>query len=267
MQGLKKTLLFCLLLLIPATATALTFPQPEGYVNDFAGVIREPVRTQLANILTQFEKQTGNEIAVATVRSLENEPIENYAVEMYSAWGIGKKGLDNGALLLVAPNDRKVRIEVGYGLEPYINDALAGRIIRATMIPHFKSGDYSLGILNGTLELVTTIARKTNIEFDAVAAGNIPPETIIYHLDGPPEKRSSIFGNLLKIAFAIFIILLFIKNPWFALLMLSSFGGNGRHSGSFRGGFGGGSFRGGFGGGFSGFGGGSSGGGGASGSW
>lgn len=256
MQVIKKLAILAVFLALPAFAIAENFPKPSGFVNDFANIINSQTRTQLGSILTQFEKATGNEITVATIQSLNNEPVENYAVAMYKDWGIGKKGSDNGALILVAPNDRQMRIEVGYGLEPYINDALAGRIIRDTMLPHFRQGDFSLGILNGAVELVATIAKKTNVEFDAISAGSISPETQIYHVNNRPQKETSLIAKIFKIIFIIFIILLFIKNPWAAMLILSSFGG-GR----------GGSFRGGFGGGFSGFGGGISGGGGASGRW
>src|SRR2546430_4392626 len=94
------------------------YPSPQGYVTDAAGVLDPSSKAQLESHLAEFERQTSNEIAVATVPSLEGETIETYAVELFKRWGVGKKGKDNGILLLVAPNDRKVRIEVGYGLEP-----------------------------------------------------------------------------------------------------------------------------------------------------
>ncbi len=260
MQGINKILAVLLLLALPSFAAAANFPKPTGFVNDFAGVINQSEKTQLTNIITQFEKETGNEIAVATVPSLGGEPIENYAVGMFKEWGIGKKGKDTGLLLLVAPTDRRVRIEVGYGLEPYINDALAGRIIRDTMVPHFKDGDFSGGILNGVVELTTVIAKKTEVKFDPIAAGQISSSDIkIYHLGEASAKKQEapLIVKILQIIFVIVVVIIFIKNPWAALFILSSVGGGGR----------GGSFRGGFGGGFGGFGGGSSGGGGASSSW
>jgi len=256
MQAIKKTALILLFLVVPSLASALTFPKPVGFVNDFANIIDPQTRVRLDSMLTQFKKATANEIVVAPVQTLDNEPIENYAVAMFKDWGVGPAREDNGILILVAPNDRQIRIEVGYGLEPYINDALAGRIVRDTMIPHFRDGNFSLGILNGAVEVVSTVAKKTEVEFDALAAGNISPATPIYSLQEGPEKKESLAGKIFKVIFIVFIVLLFIKNPWAALFILSSFGG-GR----------GGSFRGGFGGGFSGFGGGMSGGGGASGRW
>jgi uncharacterized protein len=225
-------------------------------VNDFAGIIDNTSKTQLTNIITQFDKTSKNELAVVTVPSLEGEPIENYAVALFKKWGIGKKNEDNGLLLLVAPNDKEVRIEVGYGLEPYINDAVAGRIIRDTMIPHFRNGHFGLGIVNGVVELTGIIAKKAGFEFDPIAAGSLDAGHI-YHIDNAPEQKESLFAKIFKIIIIVFFVLLFIKNPWAALFILSSFSGGNR----------GGSFRGGFGGGFSGFGGGMSGGGGASGRW
>lgn len=257
MQGLKKCLL-AIIAVVPlfiSTAYAAEYPAPVGYVNDFANVISAPVKTQLSNIITQFEKTSGNEIVVATIPSLQGEPVDNYAVNLFKKWGVGKKGQDNGLLLLIAPNDREIRIEVGYGLEPYINDALAGRIIRDTMIPHFRENDLSSGILNGVVEATSIIAKKTEIPFDAIAAGSISPDTEIYQVQNVNVKKTSLAEKIFKVVLIIIFIIFFIKNPWAALFIFSNLGR------------GGGSFRGGFGGGFSGFGGGMSGGGGASGRW
>lgn len=235
-------------------AEVAIIPTAQGFVNDLAFVLDTKTSGQITNVLTQFKKETGNEVAVLTLKSLEGGSIEDFTVRQYKEWGIGEKGKDNGALVLVVTNDREMRIEVGYGLEPYINDALAGRIIRETMIPHFREGNFSLGILNGVVELVSIIANKTGVEFDAQAAGSISAEEL-YHVRRIGMPDSPII-KIIKILALIFIILLFIKNPWAALFILSNMAG-GR----------GGSFRGGFGGGFGGFGGGLSGGGGASGRW
>ncbi len=259
MQVIKKLALLAGLLLLPEIALSANYPAPTGVVNDFAGIISSNARVQLTNIIEQFKNISANEIAVATVVSLENEPIENYAVGLFQAWGIGRKEKDNGLLLLVAPNERQIRIEVGYGLEGYINDALAGRIIRATIVPHFKAGDFSTGILNGIIGITEVIAKKENLEFDALAAGKISPDTKIYSLGNAPiAKKESKTSTVIKIIVLIAFIAFFIKNPW-AFIFFSGFGGGGRFGGSSRGGFGGGSF--------GGFGGGMSGGGGASGRW
>jgi uncharacterized protein len=245
--------MMALLLGLLSPAFAAPLPQPVGFINDFAGILTPETSSQLTNIATSLEKATDIELAVATIKSLDGDPIEDYAVRLFQAWGIGKKGQDNGVLVLVAPIDRSVRIEVGYGLEPLMNDALAGRIIRDTMIPHFKAGDFGLGILNGVVELTSTIAKRGGFEFDPIKAASIDAENF-YHVDYS-KREASTLSKIFKVIFIIIVILFFIKNPWAALLIFSNFSG------------GGGSFRGGFGGGFGGFGGGLSGGGGSSGRW
>jgi uncharacterized protein len=133
---------------LPASVRA-EFPQPQGRVNDFAAVLDEATRTELASLISEAEAASSAEIAVVTVVSLDGMSVEEYASELFAAWGIGKKGVDNGVLVLVAPKDRTMRIEVGYGLEPVLPDSLAGSIIRSEFLPAFKEGDYRAGILKG----------------------------------------------------------------------------------------------------------------------
>jgi uncharacterized protein len=148
---------------IPATALIVgilsqgviaSFPAPAGRVNDFAGVLDAAARTQVETIVREAERITSAEIAVATVSSLDGMSVEEYANKLFHFWGIGKKDRDNGVLVLVAPNERKVRIEVGYGLEPILPDGLAGEIIRTEILPRFRENDYS----GGTLAAITRIA-------------------------------------------------------------------------------------------------------------
>ncbi|MFA5812883.1 MAG: TPM domain-containing protein, partial [bacterium] len=157
------------LILIPIKAAA-AFPAPTGFVNDFAGVISPATRQHLEGMLSSFERASGNEIAVATIPSLDGGSVEDVAVGLYKAWGIGKKSKDNGVLFLIVPNEHKMRIEVGYGLEGSINDALAGRIMDEAVIPRFKSGDMDAGIAAGVLAIVKTISSKEGLAFDADAA-------------------------------------------------------------------------------------------------
>src|SRR5512139_1419313 len=137
------------ILLITSTVAGQTFPEPQGFVNDFAGMMSSGARTELEEELVNFEKETSVEIAVATVNSLEGLTVEDYAVRLFEAWGIGKKDKDNGVLLLVSKEERKVRIEVGYGLEPVITDGRAGRILDDEVVPEFREGNYEQGIING----------------------------------------------------------------------------------------------------------------------
>lgn len=155
----KLTLLLFIftLYLLPLTSSfAVSYPSPQGYVSDYTDTLSQEFKTNLDNNLKQFEEKTTNEIAVVMINSLEGDTIENYAVRLFEQWKIGKKEKDNGLLLLIAKNDRKLRIEVGYGLEPQLTDAQAGDIIRNTISPEFKKGDYQTGILNG----VTMIEKK-----------------------------------------------------------------------------------------------------------
>lgn len=120
--------------------------KPQGFVNDFAGMFSPPFRASLEQDLQNFETQTSAEISVVTVNSLEGNSIEDYAATLFEQWGIGKKTKNNGVLLLIAKEERKARIEVGYGSEPYITDGRAGRIIRTIITPNFKKRAYDEGV-------------------------------------------------------------------------------------------------------------------------
>lgn len=147
MRIFKFLALFLLgLILVTLPILAYDFPQPAGYVNDFAGMLSSNFRQSLEQELQDFEEETSAEIAVVTIDSLEGGSIEDYAVRLFEDWKIGKKGEDNGVLVLVAKEDRKMRIEVGYGLEPVITDGRAGRIIREQMRDAFRQEDYDQGI-------------------------------------------------------------------------------------------------------------------------
>jgi len=151
---MKRFLGAALLALALALATAwpalaITYPRPQGYVSDFAYLIPPSSQAALEADLAQLEKDTAAEVAVVTITSLDGDTIEGYAAGLFQAWGIGKKDQDNGVLFIVALSERKARIEVGYGLEPVITAGRAGRILDDRVIPQFKNGDYSTGILQG----------------------------------------------------------------------------------------------------------------------
>lgn len=156
---LATALLFALCL----SATAQTFPELTGRVVDQAGILRPEDRLALDQKLKAHEEKTSDQVVVATVRSLEGVPIEDYANRLYRAWKLGTKDKNNGALLLVAPSDRKVRIEVGYGVEGALTDALTGIIIRTAIAPRFKVGDFAGGInagIDGMLAVLTGDAEE-----------------------------------------------------------------------------------------------------------
>jgi uncharacterized protein len=237
------TLLLCIFSL-SATVMAL---RPSGYVTDDAAVIDARTRENLEHLLGELERKTSAQIAVVTVKSLDNQPIETVANELFTQWGIGQKGKDNGILFLIAPQERHLRIEVGYGLEGVLPDGLVGRIRDEMILPYFKVGLTSQGVWEGTITLAHTIAVSHQVELNSVAH----KPTI-----STPKREPNWKDALFIIFFTVLFMVVLIKNPWLALFFLM---GSRRRGGMGGGGFGGG--------GFGGFGGGRSGGGGVSGRW
>jgi uncharacterized protein len=270
--SLKSFVIFSALLLLAGAALAedLKKIQPVGYVTDLAGAIQPETKARLEALCTELEQKTGAQLAIVTVHSLEGQSVENYAVDLYKHLGVGSKQDNHGVLLLVSPDERKYRIEVGYGLEPVINDARAGDSGRA-MVPFLRTGDFSSAIETAAWQLAKYIADDKG----ATLTGQPPPRA------APRSHGSQGSGGIpfwLIIGVFIFIWLLGSGSGrggggglWWLLPLLTSGMGGGRRGGWDSGGsgWGGGGFGGGGGGGggFGGFGGGSSGGGGASGSW
>ncbi len=148
----RKLFLTLFFLVFPVVSFGYYNPGvPVGFVNDYAGVLSSDQKVQLETKLSAFEKESSNEISVVTIKSLQGDTIENFAEKLFAEWGIGKTGRDNGVLLLVAIEDRKMRIEVGYGLEGVLTDAQSYSIVKNTLTPAFKQGDY-LGGINGAVD-------------------------------------------------------------------------------------------------------------------
>ena len=172
---MKKVVLFLLFLFFlfaikPVFAD--TYPPATGFVNDFANILTADQKSELENNLSNFERQTGNEISVAIVKDLGGNTVDNYAVGLLEQWKIGKKDKDNGLLFLIAVNDRKYKFEVGYGLEPFLTDAKTGDIGRKIVTPAFKAGNYYQGI-KGSVDAMEKIlsgqevpAPKPSVKFD-----------------------------------------------------------------------------------------------------
>ena len=135
-----------------------TLPEPKGFVNDFAGILSDKEEKSLEATLVQYEEQTSNEIAVVTVKSLGGKSVEDYTMALAEKWQVGKEGKDNGVIILVAQEEKKIRIEVGYGLEPVLTDLTAKQIIDNEMTPRFKQDDFSGGIENATKAVMAVIA-------------------------------------------------------------------------------------------------------------
>jgi uncharacterized protein len=272
---LRRTILTWCVTGIVLTVSAVTRAddfknfQPRGYVMDRAGIISRENKAQLEALCSEVEQKTGAQLAIVTVKSLDGNEIQPYANELFKQLGIGKKKEDNGVMLLVAPNDRKYWTEVGYGLEPVINDARAGDAGRL-MVPYFRQGDYSGGITAAAWQLAKYIADDMGVT-----------------LTGAPQFRQAPPGNSNHDSSGTFWLLVIFGVLFFRVLAKAFRGTSGRGggggmgtglligsilgsmSGRGRGGWSSGSGGGGWGGGggFGGFGGGMSGGGGAGGSW
>ena len=268
----RRLLLYCLLilcLLSGSTSAGTSLPKPEGWVTDLAGLLDTSAKNRLEQLLTEVNRKTDVEIAVVTIPTLGGQTVEEIAVELFAAWGIGKKGKDEGLLLLIAPKERRLRIEVGYGLEAAIPDGLAGEIIRNTITPRFREGRFSQGIEAGIARIVDIVAQYKQ-------SPPLSPESPRVRAAVPEQDT----GRWRLISQATPILLFFL-----VLVGLTAVGmtreRSWRHRGSRRfrdaviwfpvgpysGGWSGGGFGSSGSGGFGGFGGGSSGGGGASGSW
>lgn len=234
-------------------------PAPVGYVNDHAGILDETARARLESFLDQLERKTGVQFAVLTVRSTAPLSPMEYKVRVFERWGIGKRGEDQGLLMLVALEEHDVRFETGYGLEGTLPDGLQSRIFREQMAPRLRAGDYAGGITAGVLACAQRIAAEKGVALEWNGS------TLRYD-GGRSESRSLPFWALLLV----FIVL---------VAALSAARGSVRRRGGWGwmgpggyggwgGGFGGGLGGGGFGGrSFGGFGGGASGGGGGGGRW
>jgi uncharacterized protein len=279
MTSLRRWLgLLALLMLFTAPAAAQDLPpRPQGPIYDQADMLPADQEAALDQRLREFDARTGNAVIVATVDNLQGDTIEDYAQKLYAAWGIGGAERDTGVLLLVAKQERKMRIEVGYGLTPYITDILSGRIIRDDITPHFKQGDFPGGITAGVDALVTQLSKSPE-DAKAVAEAAAAAEKNRGHSSGGGFPVG-------MIAWIVFMLIFFVLPSlsrrrgqryrgggmgstvgnillWSALNAASNSGRGGGWGGGGGGGFGGGG-----GGGFGGFGGGMSGGGGASGGW
>jgi uncharacterized protein len=225
--------------------------KPQGAVNDYAGVIDSQSRQAIAALSDELRAKTGAFLVVATVKSLEGGAIDDFANRLFERWGIGQKGEDKGLLILAAIEDRQYRIEVGYGLEGAVPDALAGRIGRELLIANFRQGRYGQGLTAAATFIAERIADDAGVEL-----GGLPPVHKRQSLGGAEEF--SLGEKIFQLIMLVVVVLFFIRHPFLALLLLS--GGRGGGGGGFSGGgFGGG--------GMGGFGGGMSGGGGASGGW
>ena len=161
-QATLAVLILGSLALVP-DASGRTWPKPQGYVSDFAGIVDPASRDSIEALAGELREKTGAELAVATLPDLGGEEIEPVAVDLFEKWGIGKKGKDEGVLILLASKERRVRIEVGYGLEGILPDGLCGSIIRRVMAPELAAGNIGRGLLRGAAAVAGVIARDRGV--------------------------------------------------------------------------------------------------------
>ncbi len=257
-RSLRKTLSVLVLASAIAAFGSPQAPQnlrPQGYVNDFAGVVDAAWKQRLERLATDVEQKTGAQVAVVTVRSLEGEPIEDFTNRLFIAWGVGNKKDNKGVLLLLSIQDRRSRLEVGYGLEPIIPDGYAGSVVRE-MRPPLREGHYGEALYAGAYTVASRIAEKSGVRLGEQYAPSPQPAEPAY---------SGQYPWWLWLGAAGFLI-------WAVLSLFGSSKRRGRRYAwsGWAGGpssFGGFESSGGGGGGFGGFGGGDSGGGGASSDW
>ena len=277
--GMTIWMVVALFLIIAAPAAAQTFPQLTGRVVDQANLLSPQQELDLAGKLEALDKQTGRQFVIATVNSLEGRTIEDYGYRLGRHWKIGDEKRDDGVLLLVAPNEKKVRIETGYGARVFLTDAVSSVIIRESILPRFKAGDMGGGIVAGADQIIKMMS--LSLEEAQRQAGAAAQRE---------KARDESGSGLIPVAFwlmiAVFVLLSMFRrasgrryrrrrrggggvDPWIVLWGLNELSQASRRGGGWGGGGGFGGFGGGGGGGFGGFsgGGGSFGGGGASGGW
>ncbi|MBP7737481.1 MAG: TPM domain-containing protein [Spirochaetes bacterium] len=279
-KSIVRLLALACLVALPLGALGLDVPVLKARVNDYANMLSHATVSSLEEKLADFERKESTQIAVLTIPSLQGEVIEEFSMKVAEKWKIGQKKLDNGVILLIAKEDRKLRIEVGYGLEGKLTDLRAGRIIDRIITPSFKAGDYDKGVTDGVNAIMETV-RGEYSAVDARAAEKegsdpssmITPMIFVLFFIGIIGKIKRILGGIAGaviipivalVVYGLKLFILFLVPGGFliglimpsvmTLMMMMGFGGGGRSGG----GSGGGGFSGG---------GGSFGGGGASGGW
>ncbi len=245
---MKRWLIYFILLLqcffaACATAAPQIPPKPTAaagiYVQDYAQVLSAEDKRRLLSIGQELDNKTTVQLAVVTVKTLDGQPIEDYALSILREWGIGSKEKNNGALIVVAVQDRRSRIEVGYGLEGLLSDGLTGRIQDQAMIPYFRKGNYAVGIVNGYAVTASLIAKDAGVQLTSINSEQIavPAKTT--------NNTDQEYPFWLKLLIGAGIVLLLIIDNLFLggvlTQMLFFMFLRGRGGGGGRGGFGGGS--------------------------
>jgi uncharacterized protein len=237
-----KKLILLFVLLLSYTLFATEYPKPVGYVNDFANVMTADQKGKLESVLSNYEKQTSVEISIVTIQSLDGQDIEEYTNELASQWGVGKKDSDNGIVILNSIGDRKIRVEVGYGLEGLVTDAYSNQLIDDVLVPELKNSKYS----DAYNLAVSALMRKL---------GDSPDELAKRKLEAEQNSGHSVWFWIFVIGGAIVVLIIIIvmidDYTGGGIAFTSDYGGGSDSSwgsssgGSDFGGFGGGGFGGG----------------------
>jgi len=226
MQTTLRVVLIAAIIVAANIVAATNVPFLTGRVTDNAETISEPMRKSLTERLKAHEDRTGNQIAVLTIPSLDGESIEEYAEAVFREWKLGQKGKDNGILVVVALNDHRMRIEVGYGLEETLTDLLAGRIIQNVMTPKFKTGDYDGGIDAGVSAIIELLENGKAPDFDSTA-GSKTKTSSSSGIDAPdmPLTERILFGAFIFGIIGLFTVIgvLTPGGGWFLYFFLIPF--------------------------------------------
>jgi len=242
---------FIVLVVVCLIATAVygtdNFPRPVGAVNDFARVISERYVQSMESLAREVLEKTGTSVVVVTMKEIGGSDPADYSNRLYEAWGIGKKGEDKGVLIFLAVQEKRIRIETGYGVEGILPDGLVGNILDQYVVPYLKQGDYSRGLSNAMVAVSSVIAKDAGVSLSGAPQMGRQPVS---------KKKGGSTFSLIMLLIVMFLLLGTRQGrrmlPYILLMLMM--GGRGGGGGGGFGGFGGGGF-GGFGGGMSGGGG------------
>jgi len=207
----------CLILLLPSVLQAVSVPvRPSAYVVDLAGIVDDRIERKLNGYLRELEQKTTAQVAVLTIKTLEGEALADLSLKIaHDTWKLGRRGKDNGLLLLVALKERKFRFEVGYGLEGILPDSLVGSLGRDYLVPFFKKGDYSGGIEAAVLALAGKIAKDAGVSITGMPTARS---------SGQSGKPRGMFSSILSGLICLLLLFFFLKNPRAFLLFFLFFG-------------------------------------------
>jgi len=201
-----------------AAAAVKIPPQPDRWATDTAGFLSPATVRSLDETLERFERETGCQVLVYIGRTTEGEPIEDFGVRTFAAWRVGRKGLDNGLVLFIMAEDRRVRIEVGYGLEAVVPDIVAGRIINDILVPKIRAGDPDGGVREAVSAITAAISGKS--PSPEAGGGKTEPR--------PGQKGKDAVNSIFYVIVGIVLLILFITNPRLAFWLLYSLLSGGR---------------------------------------